>query len=186
VTLRRPLVVDASDALRHPGTRRPLQRDAQLGDLVLTGVRVPADGTVAVDLVVEAVGADVVVGGTVRAPWEGECRRCLEPVVGELELDVREVFERQPTEGETYPIDDDDQLDLEPMVREAVLLALPLSPVCRPDCRGPDPERFPAAAGEEDVQDVEMTVAGPGEVPDEHPPVRDPRWAALDELRLED
>jgi uncharacterized protein len=85
-------------------------------------------------------------------------------------VELSEVFEPQPTPGETYPIDGDD-LDLEPLVRDAVLLHLPLAPLCREDCRGPAPEVFPAV------------VAGEGaEEPDDGPP-RDPRWAALDVLR---
>jgi uncharacterized protein len=84
------------------------------------------------------------------------------------------VYEPHPTPGETYPIDGDD-LDLEPLVRDAVLLHLPLAPLCREDCRGPAPEVFPAVvAGEGE--------GGPDDETDDGPP-RDPRWAALDVLR---
>lgn len=172
MTARRALLVDAGEALRHPGTRRPLRRDVVLGDLGLSTVRVPAEGVVQLELELEAVGADVVASGTVRAPWDGECRRCLEPVTGTLVLQVREIFERQPTEGQTYPIEDDDHLDLEPLVREAVLLSLPLSPLCRDECAGPDPERFPAAV-EGDLPETEAEDVTP----------IDPRWAALEQLR---
>ncbi len=176
MTARRTLLVDAGEALRHPGTRRPLRRDVVLDDLGLSSARVPEDGLIILDLEVEAVGADVVVTGSVRAPWEGACRRCLEPVTGTLELAVREIFEHRPTEGQTYPIEDEDQLDLEPLVREAVLLSLPLSPLCSESCAGPDPERFPAAVEAEGPDEGEEDAA-PAEPP------RDPRWAALDQLR---
>lgn len=176
MTTRRALLVDAGEALRHPGTRRPLHRDVVLDDLGLSSAQVPEAGVIVLDLELEAVGADVVVTGTVRAPWEGACRRCLDPVTGTLELDVREIFERRPTEGQTYPIEDEDHLDLEPLVREAVLLALPLSPLCSETCAGPDPDRFPAAVEGEGPDEGESAVA-PAEPP------RDPRWAALDQLR---
>jgi uncharacterized protein len=176
VTARRTLLVDAGEALRHPGTRRPLRRDVVLDDLGLSSAQVPEGGVIVLDLELEAVGADVVVTGTVRAPWEGDCRRCLDPVTGTLELPVREIFEHRPTEGQTYPIEDEDHLDLEPLVREAVLLSLPLSPLCSETCAGPDPDRFPAS--------VEATAPGEDEEPEEPAePPRDPRWAALDQLR---
>jgi uncharacterized protein len=72
--------------------------------------------------------------------------------------------------GETWPLTSD-EIDLEPVVREAVLLALPLAPLCDEGCLGPAPERFPATVEDGDVA--------------EEPP-RDPRWAALDQLDLGD
>jgi uncharacterized protein len=86
------------------------------------------------------------------------------------EVDLSEVFEARPTPGETYPIQGDD-IDLEPVVRDAVLLHLPLAPLCGDDCRGPAPDAFPAVPA--DVAGAESGDA----------PVRDPRWAALDVLR---
>ena len=81
------------------------------------------------------------------------------------------LFEREPTEGETWPLGDD-QIDLTPVVRELALLSLPLVPLCRDDCEGPDVERFPT---------------GPAEEPDEDaPPARDERWAALDALTFDE
>jgi uncharacterized protein len=111
--------------------------------------------------------------GTVVAPWTGECRRCLEDVVGELRIEVSEVFESRATPGETYPIDGD-EVDLEPVVRDAVLLHLPLAPLCRENCLGPAPEAFPAVVDGVGVEGVGVE----GE-----PPPKDPRWAALDVLR---
>jgi uncharacterized protein len=61
-------------------------------------------------------------------------------------------------------------VDLEPVVRDAALLNLPLAPLCRPDCAGPVPDALP------------VVVEGEG---DDDAPARDPRWAALDELRLD-
>ena len=90
--------------------------------------------------------------------------------------EVREVFEPRPVEGETYPLADD-TVDLEPMVRDAVLLALPLAPLCGDDCLGPAPDVFPAVVeGDGPVDDGDREAA--------EPPA-DPRWAALDELRFD-
>lgn len=172
-TARSELRVGITELRRRPGTQREVEVDVALPDLAITAARVPAGQTVAVDAVLEAVEGGITVGGRVVAPWEGECRRCLELVTGTLEVPLHEVFENDPTDGETYPIEGD-HVDLEPIVRDAVLLNLPLAPLCREDCAGPAPEAFPAAVeGEAPSDETE------GE------PARDPRWAALDQLKLD-
>lgn len=161
--------------LRHPGVRRHVHRVLDLEGTGTTTARLSGEGLVDADLVVEAIGDDIVVSGSLRAPWVGECRRCLGEVTGDLDVAVREVFERRPTEGETYPLADG-TVDLGPMVLEAVLLALPLAPLCSTACAGPDPERFPARTP---GQEIDEGDSGEGERP------RDPRWAVLDELRFD-
>jgi uncharacterized protein len=87
-------------------------------------------------------------------------------VEGPLDVEVAEVFEEHPTEGETYPISGD-HIDLEPMVRELAILGLPINPLCRDDCAGPVPDVLPVSV----------------ESDEEAEPAPDPRWAALDALR---
>ena len=139
---------------------------------------VPDEAEILIDVELEALSTGLVATGTVEVPWEGECRRCLDPVRGVATAPVREVFEPRPVEGETYALADD-LVDLEPMVRDAVLLALPLAPLCGPDCRGPAPESFPAVAA--------AGVDGAGSTSREDDQVRpaDPRWAALGDLRFD-
>jgi uncharacterized protein len=168
-----PLVVPIADLRRRVGTRREIRRAVDVAAVEhlsgVAGTVVPLDGEIQLDLVVESVLEGATVTGTIRAPWRADCRRCLEPVDGQVEIEVQEVFEAKPTPDETYPLEAD-HIDLEPLVRDAVLLALPLSVVCAHDCIGPDPERFPAT-----VED------------DEPPePPSDPRWAGLEGLRFED
>jgi len=169
VSPARPLQVSVIEDLRRPGTRRHVQRSAVLDGLGISSAAVPADTEVDLDLVIEVIGDDLVVTGSVTFPWMGACRRCLADVVSSSTVKVREVFERRPVEGETYQLGDG-VVDLEAMVRETVLLALPLAPLCTDDCAGPDPDRFPAAVADDGAETV----------------VRDPRWAALDELRFDD
>lgn len=181
------LLVPIVELTRRIGTRRPFVTTTHFEAPPVAGVDVPATEPVALDLVIESVLDGVVVSGTLVAPWSGECRRCLEPIHGTVDLDVREVFEAHHTPGETYPIDGD-HIDLNPLVHDAVLLGLPLTPLCRPDCPGPDPERFPTTVEADD------TAAGEGGGPAAPPPGSeahtarsgDPRWAALDALRFED
>jgi uncharacterized protein len=161
---------------RRPGTQRPVALVAVLPDLEITTARVPEGSELALDGVLEAVegSSAITLSGRLAVPWVAECRRCLEEVSGVEEVELSEVFETRPTPGETYAIEGD-EIDLEPVLREAALLHLPLAPLCRDDWRGPAPEAFPAVADEDDE---------PGEPPGDAP--RDPRWAALDVLRGED
>jgi uncharacterized protein len=84
----------------------------------------------------------VLVSGEVGVPVTGSCARCLEPVEDTLELDLQELFAYEGSTTEATSEEDEvrrvegDFLDLEPMVRDAVVLGLPLAPVCTDDCRG--------------------------------------------------
>lgn len=167
---------------RHPGVRRPVRHEIPadaLGPMATSTAAVPPTGDVVLDATVEATGLDIVLSGTVTFPWEGECRRCLEPVAGTIAADVHEIFTTDPVEGETWGFVGD-AIELAPVLHDAVLLSLPLVPLCSDDCQGPDPHRFPA------------TVEGDGDdggdeagAPDAGPP-RDPRWAGLDALSFDD
>lgn len=166
------LVESVTDLRRHLGSRVRVQRQVDLGALTVTTSVVPFGASIGVDLVLESIFDGVVVSGTIDVPWQGECRRCLGSVGGTIVLDLREVFEVAPTDGETWPLVAD-QIDLEPVVRDAALLALPLAPLCSDDCLGPSPERFPARVdGDRLSEDQEVA------------PAHDPRWAALDDLDL--
>ena len=164
------LVVDVVELQRRTGTRREVVAELALPDLEV-GERSIVDGRIDVDLIVEAVTEGIVAAGTVSGVTRGPCRRCLDDVDEPFEIDVREVFERSPSEGETWPIEDE-RIDLTPVVRELALLSLPLAPLCREDCASPEPDRFPAQAYVEPDADAE--------------PPRDERWAALDALSFDE
>ncbi len=167
------LVVPVADIRRRLGSRLDVHVTAAFDDLAVgDGAAVPADELATVDVPLEPIFDGVVASGTASAPWEGPCRRCLTGVRGTIEADLREVFTTDPVEGETFPIHGD-QVDLEPPVRETVLLSLPLAPPCGEACEGPAPEAFPAR------------VEADGGVDDEDDAPRDPRWAALDDLRFD-
>ncbi len=167
------LRVDVERLLRRSGQRREVSGRHTVRDLALVAGHVP-DGAVDVDLELEAVGAEVVVTGTASATWLLECRRCLGPVPLPATVELREIFAREPVAGETYPLGDDDTVDLEPVVREALMLEPPVAPLCEENCTGPAPERYPTGA------DARPEAADDDA---ERPP--DPRWAALDQLSFD-
>ena len=182
---RKPLVLDTRELGRRPGSMRRAQRTdpapADLGQ----GMAIVAPGSdLVLDLRLESVMEGVLVSGTVQAAMSGECGRCLGPVSGTVTADIQELF-RYPESGpysgsrsrhEPAGADDDDELpllvddliDLEPVLRDALVLELPMSPICRPDCAG-----LCAECGER--LDT---------LPKDHShEAVDPRWAALTGLR---
>jgi uncharacterized protein len=133
---------------------------------------VDADAPVTLLAVADVVDGGIEVSGHVRAPWRSECRRCLRPVTGTLDVEVRELYRRPDpvdpeADEETYPIEGE-LMDLRRLVRDAVLLGLPVAPLCRPDCPGMCP-----TCGADLAEDPCGCEEGPA----------DPRWSVLDELR---
>ncbi len=159
------LIVDVVAIQRHATRRRDVVERVGIGSSEVGDVTV-VDSLVDVDLVVEAITRGMSVTGTVRAAWEGPCRRCLDRVGGSIEVAISEIFEIVPVEGETWPIADE-RIDLAPPVREAIMLAIPLAPLCEESCRGPEPDRFPTGVADDDG------------------PRADQRWAALDDLTFD-
>ena len=140
---RDPLVLDTRELGRRPGSMRPVELSAPapegLGIEDLIGVPVGAE--LVLDLRLESVMDGVLVSGTVTAPVSGECGRCLATMSDTLAVAVQELFLYPETSADHDPEDElpqlvGDLLDLTPTLRDAVVLALPLNPVCREDCQG--------------------------------------------------
>jgi len=168
---RAPLVVDTRDLPRRPGSMRTVTRTVPApADMRGVLIGVTPDSDLVLDLRLESVSEGVLVSGTIRVSLTGECARCLDPLTSELEVDIQQLFVYPGNEIDADDEDDeigqlvDDYVDLEPALRDAVVLALPLAPVCRDDCPGLCPE---CGARLDDV--------GPQHRHDQ----ADPRWAAL-------
>jgi len=161
-----PFVVHVARLRRQIGSRWHELRRGVIVDLACSGSAVPERAEVEADVVLESVVGGLSVAGTVRAPWTGTCRRCLEAAGGTLVVPVREHFTEDGDGEETYPLRDGD-VDLEPMVRDAVLLELPQAPLCQPGCLG-------LCGGCGANRNLEPCTCGPW---------RDERWSALDLLR---
>jgi uncharacterized protein len=147
--------------------RRSVPAPAGLG---LDFVGVPEGAPLVIDVRLESVSEGVLATGTVTTQQVGECGRCLDPVSDELVVDLVELFAYPDSATEATTSSDEilrlqgDYLDLEPVVRDAVVLGLPWTPLCRPDCGGLCP-----TCG----QRVDDLPAGHTHE------VLDPRWAAL-------
>lgn len=139
-------------------------------------IGIPEGQPLELDLRMESVMEGVLVSGTVRATATGACVRCLDAVEEDLDVSFQELFayaDRAAHHQDVAAEDDEDLLelegdhaDLEPVLRDTVVPALPFQPVCRDDCPG-----LCSQCGARLEDD-----------PDHHHEVIDPRWAALAEL----
>lgn len=132
-------VLDTRELGRRPGTQRVVQRTVPAPEqLGVELVAVPAGSAVHLILRLEAVMEGVLLTGTARAPVVGECARCLETIEDEFVVDLQElyVYPNSGASNDEAARMEDDLLDLEPVLRDAVVLALPFSPLCAPDCAG--------------------------------------------------
>jgi len=169
---RAPLVLDIHELGRRPGAMVRLSRAVPApADLGLDVVGVPEGSDLELQVRLESVVEGVLASGTARASLAGECVRCLDDIEGDLEVDFQELYVYADRDADDQaPRLEGDLLDLEPVLRDAVVLALPLQPTCRPDCPSLCPECGAHLADE----------------PGHRHAVADPRWAALQGLLSRD
>lgn len=162
--------ISVAEILGKPGTYRDVVVSEPLPEVGNALSRL-TDDPIEARLRAESVVEGVLVTGPVDVQAEFDCARCLTKITDELSVDVCELYvgpgHEAPPEEDPYRVDGL-ELDLEPMLRDAVTLALPLRPVCREDCQG-----ICARCG----QDLNE---GPCDCKEDEV---DPRWAALTELR---
>ena len=169
-----PLVVSVTNLIHRPGTMETLTEvvpaPADLGN-ALIGVEEGSD--IDLDIRMESVVDGILVTGSVVVDVHGECSLCLDPIDYEMSANIQElfVFEKAPAGGPEDEVDEqyaveDDSIDLEPALRDAVILQLPFQPVCRDTCQG-----LCADCGARLEDD-----------PGHHHEVLDPRWSALQGL----
>jgi uncharacterized protein len=170
---RSPLVIDTRELGRRPGSMRTLSRSFPApGDLTVDVVGVPQGSPIDLNLRLESVMEGVLVSATAQAEVAGECVRCLDPITRSVEVSLQELYaypgrERDMADDETeLPVLEGDLIDLEPVLRDAVVLALPLRPLCRDDCPGLCVECGARLADD----------------PDHGHQAADPRWKALQSL----
>jgi DUF177 domain-containing protein len=167
---RSDLVLDTHELERRPGALKLVRTNVEAPENLGIGViGVPAGSPVELDLRLESVVEGVLVTGAASVAISGECVRCLGAIVDGLEIDVQELFiypGNEAAEEEASRLEGD-LIDLEPLLRDAVVLELPFQPLCAPDCAGLCPQ-----CGANLNDDPEHSHEAP----------LDPRWAALGRL----
>jgi uncharacterized protein len=160
--------VPVAELLGQPGAYRDLNIHAPLEGVAVDLARLGED-PISAELRAQSVIEGILVTGRVEATSELRCSRCLAELSSPLGIDVCELFAASKEGGseDAYAVTGT-EIDLEPMLRDAIALALPLHPLCRQDCRGmcsrcgTDLNSGNCNCKEEDS---------------------DPRWAPLDALR---
>lgn len=166
-----PYTLGVYDLVNHPGEMREahVQIDAheKLGEGLLS---VGCDEPIGIDVRLESVHEGIFVSGEVDTLAAGVCGRCLTEITQPVKVDFHELFAYSLDEACDYEVHDD-HVDLEPLVRDSVVLSLPFQPVCQPDCLGLDPKTGNRVV---DMQDSE---------PEES---IDPRWSVLASFHASD
>ncbi len=175
---RQPLVLDTRELSRRPGTMQELTRQVEVPDELGTEVIAVLQGApLDLQIRLESVVEGILVSGSVRGTATGACVRCLEPATFEVDARFQELFAYADRAAHHHEVGADregssedevhelvgDMIDLEPVIRDAVVPSLPFQPVCRPDCPGLCSECGALLARD----------------PDHHHEMFDPRWASL-------
>ncbi len=166
-----PYTVGVYDLMRRPGEMREQRLSVPVKEKLGEGLlSVPEGATIDLDLRLESMHEGILVTAEAEATATGVCGRCLIDIEQPVEVDFQELFAYPSTEAFDYEVHDD-HVDLEPLIRDAVVLSLPFQPVCRPDCPGLDPETGERLA----------------DVPDRKPnETVDTRWSALAAFQASD
>ena len=166
-TSKNPLVVGVKDLVHQAGEMRELTLELvapeKYGEAMAT---VPGGTPMTLELRLEGLHEGILATGDVVVDASAECVRCLDPFSFELRVDFQELFAYSSSDSDSYTVVDD-SLNLEDIIRDAVVLELPFQPVCKEDCYGLDP-----ATGEKRTEPAGESLA------DEI----DPRWQELSKL----
>ena len=162
--------IDLSTLALKPGEGRRIDAEVEPGDIAMGGQEYGFSDAVPVRLEVSRTATGHALRLRLDAALAGPCMRCLEASEFSVSVDAREVH--QPTADDeelTSPYVTDDELDLAAWTHDALLLALPQTLLCRPDCAGLCPE-------------CGISLNGPEAEGHRHEGAPDPRWAKLREL----
>lgn len=163
------LKVSVIEILGKPGAKRDVSISPSLEGVHVELARLDPEPIMG-DLSLESVVEGVLVTGSLGGEVTCRCARCLGEFDTELQVELCELFAAPghlEEEEDAYRVAGE-EIDLEPMLRDELTLALPLNPLCREDCEG-----MCARCGR-DLNDGACDCAEDSS---------DPRWAALDEVR---
>lgn len=176
---RLPLVFDTRELGRRPGSMLEMVATVpapdDLGDIDL--IAIPPGAPIELDLRLESVVEGVLVTGSAQSTATGACVRCLDPITRHVGARFQELFayaDRAAHHLEVGDLDEDDEVyelagdlfDFEPVLRDALVPALPFQPVCSKDCPG-----LCSQCGVHLAED-----------PTHHHDQIDPRWATLQDI----
>lgn len=161
------LVFDTHEWGHQPGSERTFERSVPApSDMGIDVYKAPEGSPIELDLRLEAVMEGILATGSASVVVTGECVRCLDEIEEDIDVTFQELYVFSNPDEDDIQIQDD-QLDLEPVLRDAVVLSLPLNPLCDPQCPG-----LCSECGARLADDPQHT----------HGEAIDPRWAPLSQL----
>ena len=162
-----PYLIQIHDLMHKVGSLRRLELTFPAPEALNNGIAsIPVHGEIDIDGRLESVHEGILVTANVQAEAKTECSRCLDPLELDVDVEFQELFAYSLTDEDDLVITDD-SIDLEQVVRDAVVLSLPFQPICSNDCEGLCVEC--GAKLKENPQHV-------------HEAPVDPRWNALKNL----
>lgn len=179
------------DLRTHVGSRRDVHLEISGKEFHSATVRIVDD--VICDLTLESVSHGIVVRGNLQADYSAVCSYGLVDIVEPFNAVVNELFEEVKHQDE---ISDDshnyqyfgENIDINQMLRDAIITSLPLVPVC-----GHGPEDCSICSSQitpfidRDAKDIEKQIVGNiDDVLGSAKDIKDPRWAALDDINFDD
>lgn len=163
-----PWIVSVTDLIDAPGASEELEVTWPApAELAVPLLGVEQGSPMQVDIRLDSVHEGILVSGTVTGTLTGQCSRCLDSITETTTVDIQELFqfEYDPT------LEDDEQhmvehgfVNIEPVMRDALVTSLPFQPRCSPECEGLC-----------DQCGIRLADAGPEHYHEQ----LDPRWAAL-------
>ena len=162
--------VPVNDLTRRPGQMKELELDIELAiPMGQAAATVPAGEIIELNLRLESVHDGILATGEVDSTAMADCSRCLEPLKLEVEVDFQELFAYSLEQEDDFLVQDE-KIDLEQAITDAVVLSLPFKPVCSEDCLG-----LCSECGVKMAEDPEHV----------HQAQNDSRWSELESFRKE-
>ncbi len=152
-----PFILNTFELPRRAGEMKEYQLDIVTESAIgVPLIGVPAGDVIEADLRLESVTEGVLLSAEIYAEAHGECIRCLDPVSVVIDRKIQELYRYEPTnekgrkkkrESEDLDLDIDDELQMEgdllnleiPII-DAIILALPVNPLCDEECLGLCPD----------------------------------------------
>lgn len=160
--------IDVHGLMHRPGASRRVGMSEQLEGLSTEMVSVTEP--IRIKGLLEGVEEGILVSGTVAGRMSCSCARCLKDFTQDIDMEVRELFSHGSSgEEDGYRIEEG-EIDLEPCIRDAVMLSIPFAPLCKEECLG----LCPRCGGDRNLAECSCG------------PEIDERWAVLSSLKLED
>jgi len=164
--------IDVRDLVGHPGASKFESLRDTIAGLGTELASVPEDALIAGELLLESVVEGILASGRLTGTMSLRCARCLMEFTRPFDVEFSELFAPDAAEGgDEYPLEPGGALDPEQLVRDAVGLELPFSPLCTPGCLG----LCARCGGDLNLDECTCTAPEP-----------DPRWAGLESLFTDD